>query len=192
MKGVTMPSMTNTNKWDTRTLVTMALLAAIAILLSFIEFPIFAAVPFLKLDVSFTPSAVAGFAFGPVAGVVVGSIVAVGHGMISGNWVGALMNIVMVLAFVLPASIVYKRDRTFKGGIIGLVLAVIVQTAISVPANLLIDPLYGVDPAFVMSVAGWIAAFNVVKGAVNSALTLVVYKSISNLITPRKDQVSGR
>ena len=191
-KGFAMPEMKNTNKWDTRTLVTMALLAAIGILLSFIEFPLFAAAPFLKLDVSFVPSAVVGFAYGPVAGVVVGIIVAVAHAMIDGNWVGAIMNTVMVLSFVLPASLVYKRNRTFKGAIIGLLLGLIIQTAVSVPANMAIDPLYGVDASIVLSLAGWIVAFNVVKGIVNSVLTGVVYKSISNLITPKKNQVKGR
>lgn len=187
-----MPKMTNTNRWDTRTLVTMALLAAIAILLSFLEFPIFAAVPFLKLDVSFTPCAVVGFAYGPVAGIVVSIICAIAHGMISGNWVGALMNIVMALSFVWPCAFIYKRNRTLKGAIAGLVVAVVVQSIVSVPANALIDPLYGVDTAVVLSLAGWIAGFNVVKGIVNSVLTGLVYKSISNLITPKKDQVKGR
>ena len=187
-----MPTMTNTNKWDTRTLVTMALLAAIAILLSFLEFPIFAAVPFLKLDVSFTPCAVTGFAYGPLAGFVVGAITAVAHGMISGNWVGALMNIVMVLACVGPAAFIYKKNHTFKGAVIALVVATLVQSIVSVPANVLIDPLYGVPADVVLGLAGWIAAFNVVKGVANSVLTMVVYKSISNLITPQKDQVSGR
>jgi len=170
----------------------MALLAAISILLSFLEFPVFAAVPFLKLDVSFTPCAVAGFAYGPAAGVIVGVICAVAHGMISGNWVGALMNIIMVLSFVLPSALIYKHSRTFKGAVIGLVVAIIIQTAISVPANALIDPLYGVEAVVVFSLAGWIIAFNVVKGIVNSVLTGLVYKSISNLITPKKDQVKGR
>lgn len=184
--------MTSTNKWDTRTLVTMALLAAIAILLSFLEFPIFPAAPFLKLDVSFTPCAVAGFAYGPLAGVIVGVICAVGHGMISGNWVGALMNVVTVLSFVLPSALIYQRNRTLKGAVIGLIVAVVVQAVVSVPANVLIDPLYGVDATVVLNLAVWIVAFNVVKGVLNSVLTGLVYKSISNLITPKKNQVKGR
>ena len=34
--------------------------------------------------------------------------------------------------------------------------------------------------------------FNLLKGALNSVLTLIIYKSISNLITPKKDQKKGR
>lgn len=34
--------------------------------------------------------------------------------------------------------------------------------------------------------------FNLIKTVLNSVLTLVVYKAVSNLITPKKDQVKGR
>ena len=62
----------NTNRWSTKQLVTMALMCAIAILLSFLEFPIFPAASFLKLDISFVPSAVMGFAYGTGPGILVG------------------------------------------------------------------------------------------------------------------------
>ena len=63
------------NRWSTRQLVTMALLCAIAILLSFVEFPIFPAAPYLKYDASFVAVMVAGFAYGPASGVAVGTCV---------------------------------------------------------------------------------------------------------------------
>ena len=34
--------------------------------------------------------------------------------------------------------------------------------------------------------------FNLIKTVLNSALTLLAYKAVSNLITPKKDQVKGR
>jgi len=34
--------------------------------------------------------------------------------------------------------------------------------------------------------------FNLLKGLLNAVLTLIIYKSISNLITPKKDQKKGR
>ena len=34
--------------------------------------------------------------------------------------------------------------------------------------------------------------FNLIKTVLNSVLTLAVYKAVSNLITPKKDQVKGR
>ena len=76
----------NTNRWSTKQLVTMALMCAIAILLSFVEFPIIPAASFLKLDVALVPSTVVGFAYGPGLGVLVGIVCAVAHATITGNW----------------------------------------------------------------------------------------------------------
>ena len=115
----------NTNRWSTKQLVTMALMCAISILLSFIEFPIMPAASFLKLDIALVPSAVVGFAYGAGPGVLVGIVSAVAHGAITGNWVGCLMNIIACCAFIIPAAAIYKRNRTFKGAVIGLVVSTV-------------------------------------------------------------------
>ena len=184
----------NTNRWSTKQLVTMALMCAIAILLSFIEFPIFPAASFLKLDISFVPSAVMGFAYGSGPGVLVGVACAVAHGAITGNWVGCLMNIIACCAFVIPASIIYKRNRMFKGAMIGLVVSIVCLVVAAIIANLAIDPTFYGIPFDVVAglIVPAILPFNIIKGVVISVLTAIVYKSISNLITPTKDQVKGR
>ena len=184
----------NTNRWSTKQLVTMALMCAIAALLSFIEFPIFPAASFLKLDISLVPSAVVGFAYGAGPGVLVGTVCAVVHAAISGNWVGAIMNIIVTCAFVIPSAALYKRNRTFKGAVTGMVVSVVCLVVAAIVANLVIDPLFYGLPF--ETVAGLIVPailpFNIIKGVVIALLTGLVYKSISNLITPAKDQVKGR
>ena len=184
----------NTNRWATKQLVTMALMCAIAILLSFVEFPIFPAASFLKLDVALVPSAVVGFAYGAGPGVLVGIVCAVAHAAITGNWVGALMNIIVACAFIAPAAAIYTRNRTFKGAIVGLVVSTICLIVAAIVANLVIDPIFYGMPfdAVAALVVPAILPFNIIKGIVVSVLTGLVYKSISNLITPAKDQVKGR
>ena len=184
----------NTNRWSTKQLVTMALMCAIAILLSFVEFPIMPAASFLKLDIALVPSAVVGFAFGAGPGVLVGIVSAVAHGAITGNWVGCLMNIIVACAFVIPASAIYKRNRTFKGAIIGLVVSTVCLVVAAIVANLVVDPIFYGMPfdAVTALIVPAILPFNIIKGIVVSILTALVYKSISNLITPAKDQVKGR
>ena len=184
----------NTNRWSTKQLVTMALLCAISILLSFVEFPIMPAASFLKLDIALVPSAVVGFAYGAGPGVLVGIVSAVAHGAISGNWVGCLMNIIVACAFIIPSSAIYKRNRTFKGAVIGLVVATVCLVVGAIVANLIVDPLfYGMPFDTVAAlVVPAILPFNIIKGVVVSVLTALVYKSISNLITPAKNQVKGR
>lgn len=187
-------SLQNTNRWSTKQLVTMALMCAIAILLSFVEFPIMPAASFLKLDVALVPASVVGFAYGAGPGVLVGVVSAVAHGAITGNWVGAVMNIIVTCAFIIPSAIIYKRNRTFKGAVIGLVVATVCLIVGAIIANLIIDPtFYGIPFDVVVGlIVPAILPFNVIKGVVVSVLTGLVYKSISNLITPAKDQVKGR
>ena len=184
----------NTNRWSTKQLVTMALMCAIAILLSFLEFPIFPAASFLKLDISFVPSAVMGFAYGTGPGILVGIACAVAHGAITGNWVGCLMNIIACCAFIIPAAAIYKRNRTFKGAMVGLIISIVCLVVAAIIANLVIDPaFYGIPFDVVKGlIVPAILPFNIIKGVVIAALTGIVYKSISNLITPAKDQVKGR
>ncbi len=188
------PPVQNTNRWSTKQLVTMALMCAIAIILSFIEFPIMPAASFLKLDIALVPSAVVGFAYGAGPGALVGIVSAVAHGAITGNWVGCLMNIIVACAFVIPASAIYKRNRTFKGAVIGLVVSTACIVVAAIVANLVVDPLFYGMPfdAVAALVVPAILPFNIIKGVVVSILTALVYKSISNLITPAKDQVKGR
>lgn len=78
----------NTNRWSTRQLVTMALMCAIAALLSFVQIPILPAAPFLTYDPSLMPAMVCGFAFGPGAGFAVGAVAAIIHSLMLGEWVG--------------------------------------------------------------------------------------------------------
>ena len=127
------PVSASTNRWSTKQLVTMALMCAISLVLTFVEFVIFPNVPFLKLDVSLVPSAVVGFAYGPVPGIVVGLISAIGHAAITGNWVGAIMNVIVTIAFIAPSSLIYKRFHTFKGAIVSLVVGALVVVGISGP-----------------------------------------------------------
>ncbi|MBC5585118.1 ECF transporter S component [Eggerthella sp. NSJ-70] len=185
---------TNTNKWDTRQLVTMALMCAIGVLLSFVEFPLLPGVTWLKYDASAMPAMVCGFAFGPAAGLAVGVVGAVIHGILMADFSGAVMNILVVAGFILPAALVYRRSRTFKSGVIGLVLSAITATVMAILGNLVITPMWLGVPldAVVAMILPILTPFNLIKAGINAVLTLIVYKSISNLITPKKKQVKGR
>lgn len=187
-------SLQNTNKYSTKQLVVMALMCAIAILLSFLEFPIIPSASFLKLDIALAPSSVVGFAYGPGSGLLVGFACAIAHAAITGNWVGAIMNCIAALAFILPSTLIYKHKRTLKGAIVGLVCAAICLVVAQIIANLVIDPLlYGMPFQAVLGlVIPAILPFNVIKGVVIACITGVVYKTISNFITLEKDQIKGR
>ncbi len=184
----------NTNKWGTRQLVTMALLCAIGVLLSFIEFPLIPGVTWLKYDASAMPAMVCGFAFGAGGGLAVGIAGAIIHGILMADFSGAVMNILVVIGFVVPASLVYQHGRTLPRAIIGLIASVVCAVIMAIVGNLVITPAYLGVPmdAVIAMILPILVPFNLAKGIINAVLTLAVYKSISNLITPRKQQVKGR
>ena len=184
----------NTNAWSTRQLVTMALLCAIGVLLSFIEFPLIPGVTWLKYDASAMPAMVCGFAFGPGGGLAVGIAGAIIHGILMADFSGAIMNILVVIGFVVPAALVYQKRRTLPAAVAGLVASVVAAIVMAIVGNLVITPGWLGVPvdAVVAMIIPVLLPFNLAKGAINAVLTLAVYKSISNLITPRKEQVKGR
>lgn len=187
-------SIKNTNRWDTRQLVTMGLMTALAALLSFVQFPIFPGADFLKYDPSLAASMVVGFAYGAGPGMVVALLAATIQGLIMGNWVGALMNYVAALCFILPASLIYKRFHTFKGAIGGLLVSIVVVVVGNCVSNLTLGVwfFYGSADAILPLMLPAVIPFNIMKAGLNSLLALAVYKTVSNLITPKKDQVKGR
>ena len=169
-------------------------MCAIGVLLSFVEFPLLPGVTWLKYDSSAMPAMVCGFAFGPAAGLAVGIVGAVIHGILMADFSGAIMNILVVTGFILPAALVYRRSRTFKSGVVGLVLSAVAATVMAILGNLVITPMWLGVPldAVVAMILPILTPFNLAKAGINAVLTLIVYKSISNLITPKKKQVKGR
>ena len=163
----------NTNRWSTRQLVTMALMCAIAALLSFVQIPILPAAPFLTYDPSLMPAMVCGFAFGPGAGFAVGAVAAIIHSLMLGEWVGGLMNICATLFFVVPAAAIYARKHTFAGAIIGLLVGCVIATAGAVAANLTIGVWfwYGSADVIMPLILPAVLPFNLIKTVLNSALT---------------------
>lgn len=180
--------------WSTRQLVTMALLCAIAILLSFVEFPIFPAAPYLKYDASFVAVLVGGFAYGPAAGAVIGIVEIAIHGVLMGDLWGSIMNIIAMLGFILPAAAIYKKHRTFKGAMVGLVCGCVGTILCAILGDLVIIPIYtGTQMSAVAAlIIPVLLPFNALKAVLNAVLTGIVYKAVSNLITPKKDQVVGK
>ena len=183
---------TSQNRWSTKQLVVIALMCAISALFSFVQIPIIPAAPFLTYDPSLVPAMVVGFATGPAAGFCTGAIAAVIHGLMLGDWVGTLMNLVATFCFVVPAAAIYTRKRTFAGGVVGLAAGCVLATAGSLLANGTIGVgfYYGSADVF-FTYMPFLALFNVIKTVLNSLLTALIYKAISNLITPKKNQVSG-
>lgn len=165
----------------------MGMLVAISIVLVyFVHFPIFPAVPFLEYDPADIPILMGTFAFGPAAGVLLTVVTSVIQGVTvsaqSGLY-GILMHIIATSVLALVAGIIYKKNKTRKGAVIGLVSGLIAMTIVMIGANLIITPIFmGVPRTLVWDLMPFIAGFNAIKAGINGIITFALYKSISGFL----------
>ena len=169
--------------WSTRRIAVSALFVAAAMVLSFVEVPIFPAAPYLKYDPSGIIVLVAGFAFGPATGAVVGTLMWLPH--FFGNPFGALMGVIANLAMVIPAAAIYRARPTRAGSLMGMGVGLVCFIVACILMNLVITPLYAPGTS-VSDVAQLIVPvllpFNLLKGLINCAITQAVYKTVSKLV----------
>lgn len=171
--------------WSTKRIAVTALFCAVAAICTlFIEFPILPGVTFLKYDPSAIIALVAGFSFGPATGAIVSILPYLVHLATESGIYGTFMAIVATLSLVLPASLVYQKDTTMRGAIIGLVVGAVVCLACCVLANIVVTPIYMGAPreAVIDMIVPAILPFNVLKIAINCVVAVLVYKPVSKAL----------
>lgn len=174
----------------------LALFTAMAYILylPWLEFRLFPAVPFMKVDFSNSFVMIAGFALGPIAGVVVGVLKEILHALTFSQTVGIgeIANILMLLPYVLIPSLIYKKRKGIKVVVVSLAIGCLAQTIWSVPVNYLLTfPFfysamgYGSwsdGMQFYLGVWYWAVLFNFIKCLLITVAVLLVYKPLSRLI----------
>ena len=191
----------------TRALTGTAMLAAVATILMYMEFPIPIMPGFIKMDISELPALIASFAYGPLSGIAVCLIKnLIKLPSTSTAAVGELFNFVMGALFVGVAGIVYKKNKTRKGAIIGAVAGAMIMALVSLPYNyfvvypayvvkyhLPLEAIIGMYQAINPNVNGLLAClvtFNVpftfAKGMVDALLCFLIYKPLSPILHGRK------
>ena len=188
----------------TRELATVAILSAIAAILFMLEIPV---VLFYKLDLSSLPVLLGAFAMGPIPGTLILLVKALlGLLHTTSQGVGELADFIMGFAMMFPASMIYRRMKSRKGAVVGMIAGSVIATIVAVLTNLYIMiPFYGtaygmpieaivsmgqaivpfVDNQykFVLAIT---APFNVLKWVVISVVTGLIYKPLSPILHGRK------
>ncbi len=167
----------------------IALFCALSFIVSMI-LPI--KVSFLTLDLKDAVSAICGMFFGPAAGLACATIVPFIEFTYSDTGVyGLVMNLLSSIAFVGISSLIYKYKHSIVGAVLALACGAVATVAAMSVANLYITPYYmGVSREQVAELLPkLIMPFNLVKAALNSSLTMLLYKPISRLL--KKMGVSG-
>lgn len=167
-------------KIDLKKISVTAILCAVAYLCMFLfRFK----VSFLTFDLKDAVFAVIAFLYGPVYGVVSALLVAlVEFVSVSDTGVyGLIMNFLSSAAFSFVCGIFYKYKRTLSGAVIGGIAAALVMTAVMLIANIFITPFYMGAPrsAVIDMIPTLLLPFNLIKGIVNAASTMIIYKPVT-------------
>lgn len=177
--------------------------AAIATVLHMLDFPvIFLAPEFYKLDFSELPVLLCGFYLGPSATVACEGVKILLKLLMKGTstaFVGDLANFVVGCSFVLPATIWYHAHKSRHSAIIGLILGTVSMAVLGSAFNAIyllpkFAELYGLplDTIIAMGTAIrggvnsvvtfvmlCVAPLNLLKGAMVSVLTMLLYKRVA-------------
>ena len=169
-------------KIDTKKLAVLAMLTALAYVVMWMSKILPSVNDFLDFDFKHVVICIGGFIYGPVsAGLITVVVCFIEMITISGTgpW-GCLMNIIGTASFCCTACYVYKKNHTMKGAVIGLSLGVIVMTALMLLWNYLVTPIYQGMPrsAIADMLVPVFLPFNLVKGGMNMAATLLLYKPV--------------
>ena len=189
-------------KMSTRYMAVVAMFTAVAFVAVLLAKVIPNVAGFLSYEPKDAVIVIASFIFGPMTGVIISLLVSFIE-MISISTTGIygfLMNVVSTCAFVIPAAWFYKKNHSQKGAVLGLALGVVLMAAVMVIWNYIITPFYMGVPREV--VAGMLASvflpFNLIKGGINAALTLLLYKPIvgalrkAGLVEPTHSSHKGK
>lgn len=176
---------------STRELTTLGIMAALSIILVYmIRFPLFPAAPYLEYDPADIPILISTFVFGPLSGFVLTVIVSVIQGFtVSANSgiIGVLMHVFATGSFVIVTGNIYKRTKTRKAAVAGLIAGVITMTVMMCLLNIIFTPLFsGVSVDVVINMLiPIIIPFNLLKAGINSIITFITYKKVANYIPNR-------
>lgn len=194
----------------TRKVVVTGMFSAIALILHICDFGVpFAPPGIYRMDLSEIPALIGAYAYGPVIGVLIEFIKIILKLMTKGTstaFVGDLANFLVGCSMILPASVIYKFKKTKKNAILSCIIGTIVITVFGSAFNAFyliptfanmygmpIDAIIGMGSelnshitdlgTFVLFI---VAPFNLLKGAVVSIVTILIYKPLHPILKSNK------
>ena len=159
---------------------------------------------FLEFHFDEVPALIAGFAYGPLSGFFVILIkTLVKLPMTNTMGVGELADFIYSVAFIIPAALIYKKNRNIKGAPIALLVATAIQVVVSalITSFLILDFyifMMGWPKVVILNMCkaanprvtslGWTfffyvgLPFNALKDAMVVVITFILYKRLHRVI----------
>lgn len=182
-------------QYNVKTLVTMAMLTALAYAVMAVCKIIPKVGGFLSLDAIDAVIGIGGFLFGPAAAAMMIVVEALLEAVTlsTTGWYGFVMNVLSTVLLICPAVWIYRRRGGTSGAVMGLAVGVLCRLAGMIAFNYLITPFYFHMPhAAVADMMPMICMFNLVKGILNASLLMILYPPVAaalrrmGLVAPSK------
>lgn len=188
-----------------KVLTKISMLSAVAGVLMLLQTPLWFAPNFYKLDFSEVAVLIGGFALGPVAAIIIEFIKILLNLVLNGTMtggVGEMANFLIGCSLVVPASVIYHRNKTMKSAIIGMSIGIVTMAVFASLANYFVllpvyAKVYGVPLEFFVNMGNAlnssinsletlvlyaVVPFNLLKGIAVSAVTVLIYKKVSPIL----------
>lgn len=192
-------------KLNVKEMALIGVLGGLAGVLMFFRTPLPFMPPFMDFDFASLPEIIGGFALGPVAAIFIVIVKLLVKLVLMGTnsmMTGELQNLILSLAYVLPAIWIYDRHKSKTSALKGMVVGTIVCAIVAVFTNLLIIlpfyiNLYGMDMESILAMCRAInpyinsaltfallgvVPFNLVKNGIASVVTMLLYKKVSPML----------
>ena len=205
---------TTNNKLITTKLTVTAMLTAVAVVLQYIEVSIPIVPSFLKLDFSDIPELIGSFVIGPLWGVIICLLKNLIHlPFTSSVGVGEFSNFILGAIFVFVAGKIYKYHKSKKGALVACVCGALAMAVMSIVTNyFIVYPIYAqlwaggdmnviinmykallpVSDTLMKSLLIFNLPFTFAKGIIVAAITMFIYKPLSNLIVKMNNSFNKR
>ncbi|MEQ6377621.1 ECF transporter S component [Bacillaceae bacterium S4-13-58] len=170
-------------------IILISLFSAMAAVLMFLSFPLPVLPSYLKVDFSDIPAIIAALVFTPAAGILVEGLKNILYLLLTGasDPVGVAANFLAGTMFILPVALIYRKYKTFKSVVFGIIVSTITMAiGMGILNYFLILPAYTWFMGFEemnaqvrwVTVYGALLPFNAIKGVFISLLFIPVFMNL--------------
>ena len=191
-------------KVNIRDLVQTAILGAMAYVLMLWRFPLPFMPPFMDFDFAAIPELVGAYIMGPTAGITIIGIKLLLKLVTTGTgsaFTGEIQNFILSSALILTSVLIYRRTRTRKAALLGMIAGTLISSIVAVFSNMyLIIPFfvkaYGLSMEIIINMAQavnkyvdsemkfillGIIPFNLIKGSASTAVLYITYPALMRI-----------
>lgn len=184
--NVNQKSLSLRNTFSVSKLALDGVLAALGVVLMLlVRFPLVPAAPWMLYDMGDLPAIIGGLIAGPVHGLLILLVVCLIQLLTpnASGFYGFLMHFVASGILVLIPSLVWRKSQKQSTLVVSLIVAALAMTAVMIPMNLWITPLFAGVPyqAVVDMIVPILLPFNLIKGLINTLGSFLIFQGVKGV-----------